>query len=339
MSLVTPTLFNQTLLEWAQGHGRHDLPWQQNPSPYSVHVSEIMLQQTQVVTVIPYFQRWMVAFPTLKQLAAADDDHIMSLWQGLGYYSRARNLVHAARHVLEHHQGEYPQDLIDLQAIPGVGRYTAGAIYSFAFNKPGPIVDGNVKRLFCRFFGIEGIPTATPVLRKLWALAETYTPATNCRAYAQALLDMGATRCTPKNANCSACPLQQNCNAFATDRVSTLPTPKPPKRLETRYRQFYWRSKQGQIWLERRPSTGIWNGLWCLPEVSGDKINESGQIIGSFKHTFSHYKLDAEVIVASEPTGGSEGAWVDGKQLTELGLPTPIRRFIEKHLIKLSCTL
>lgn len=332
MPKISPATFNQLLLNWAKQHGRHDLPWQLKPTPYSVHVSEIMLQQTQVVTVIPYFERWMASFPTLKALAQASEDQIMSHWQGLGYYSRARNLVKAANYLLDEHSGNYPADLALLEKIPGVGRYTAGAIYSFAFDKPGPIVDGNVKRLFCRFFGIEGNPAGSAVIRTLWEYAHHYTPTTHCRAYAQALLDMGATICTAKKPDCSQCPLQQSCFAYQAQQVHQLPTPKPKKVLETRQRQFFWLHQKDQIWLEKRPSNGIWSSLWCLPEVPVNQVMEKPKQIGHFKHTFTHYKLDAEVIEGNQPFNNSAGKWFDTDKLAELGMPTPIRRFIERHL-------
>ncbi|MBD1389201.1 A/G-specific adenine glycosylase [Neiella sp. HB171785] len=338
-SQLPVTDFQHQLLAWANTQGRHDLPWQQSPSPYSVLVSEIMLQQTQVATVIPYFERWMVSFPTVEILAAADEDQVMAHWQGLGYYSRARNLHKAAKYVVDNCQGQFPADLAGLEAIPGVGRYTAGAIMSFAYDGYGPIVDGNVKRLFCRFFAIEGQINSSKVVKQLWQLAEQYTPTTESalsnRNFAQALLDMGATLCKPKNPDCAVCPLQQHCQALRLDRVSELPTPKPKKVIPVKPAWFGWAVADQKIYLVKRPSEGIWGGLWCLPELEQNpsQVSES-KAVGRFRHTFSHYKLAAEVIPCSQTH--ANGQWFDHKSLASIGLPKPIKSFIEKHLIDLS---
>ncbi|CAG9296016.1 A/G-specific adenine glycosylase [Celerinatantimonas diazotrophica] len=331
--VLSPEHFNLTLVNWASKYGRHDLPWQQHPTPYSVHVSEIMLQQTQVTTVIEYFKRWMSAFPNLLALANADEDEVMSHWQGLGYYSRARNLQKAARYLVDEFSGHYPRTLKQIEQIPGVGRYTAGAIVSFAYNERGPIVDGNVRRLFCRYFAIEGVPSTTEVNNKLWQYAEHYTLAKNCRAYAQSLLDMGAMICTPKSPDCPNCPINDSCQAYQTDRVAQLPTPKPKKHTPTKIGQFLWIEQNNQLYLQKRPAPGIWAGLWCLPQLDTEQIREvaPSQRKGTFKHVFSHYKLDAEVLNANS-TEQLSGQFFSPKQIVSLGLPTPIRKFIGKHL-------
>src|SRR5690554_1413381 len=203
--------FAATVLNWQKQHGRHDLPWQNPVSPYRVLVSEIMLQQTQVNTVIPYFQRWMETFPTLEALAQASEDEVMARWQGLGYYSRARNLRKAAQYLVQEFNGQFPSDLQGLASIPGVGPYTAGAIRSFAFNDYGPIVDGNVKRFFCRLFGIEGDTTRSAVNKQLWQKADDLTPNHDNRRFAQGLLDIGATLCTRANPDCARCPFDNQC--------------------------------------------------------------------------------------------------------------------------------
>ncbi len=345
ISPLAPALFNQLLLTWHATHGRHDLPWQQDPTPYRVLVSEVMLQQTQVATVIPYFNRWMAAFPDQETLAAASDDQVMALWQGLGYYSRARNLQKAARFIVDERGGVFPRSLDELQQIPGVGRYTAGAIASFAYDEFGPIVDGNVKRLFCRLFGIEGQLTSSLVTRQLWDLAHHYTPQQHNRAFAQGLLDMGATLCTPTSPACTRCPFNQHCVARLTDRIAALPSPKPKKQIPTRRGHFLWQERDGQLLLEKRPDEGIWGGLWCLPELCSPELQESvadsedadacpsvdGHLKGSFDHTFSHYKLKAEVwqVQSREPSARYQ-AWFSADELQSIGLPAPIRKFLKK---------
>jgi A/G-specific adenine glycosylase len=348
---LDPPRFTHLLLEWHSRHGRHDLPWQVDPTPYRVLVSEIMLQQTQVATVIPYYANWMNAFPSLETLANASDDRVMALWQGLGYYSRARNLQKAAHHIVETCGGTFPHSLEELQQIPGVGRYTAGAIAAFAYNEFGPIVDGNVKRLFCRLFGIEGQITSTPVNRLLWELAHRYTPAHDNRAFAQGLLDMGATLCTPKSPSCNQCPFETRCVARQTDRVLELPTPKPKKLIPTRSGRFLWQERDGQLLLEKRPDDGIWGGLWCLPELAvpeepelaatiastepspsvDARLSADARLKGTFDHTFSHYKLKAEVwqLQAQEPAASYQ-AWFSIDELQTVGLPAPIRKFLNQ---------
>ncbi|KDM92680.1 A/G-specific adenine glycosylase [Photobacterium galatheae] len=334
-SPLPPKTFQDRLIQWQQTHGRHDLPWQQNPTPYRVLVSEIMLQQTQVATVIPYFERWMNSFPTVERLAAASEDDVMSHWQGLGYYSRARNLRKAAQYIVHECGGQFPDQVDTLLKIPGVGRYTAGAIASFAYNTYGPIVDGNVKRLFCRFFGIEGVPGTTQVDKQLWHHAEQFTPQQHNRAFAQGLLDMGATVCKPKNPVCGDCAFQDQCVAFTTDRVAELPTPKPKKVVPTRPGQFLWIESDGQILLEKREDNGIWGALWCLPQIylEPEQLGDHVQLKGTFKHTFTHYKLNASVWRVDRLGDQTENQqWFPLNALSELGLPTPIRKFIEKRI-------
>ncbi|MCM2680266.1 A/G-specific adenine glycosylase [Echinimonas agarilytica] len=321
--------FAQRLLEWAAEQGRHDLPWQIDATPYSVLVSEIMLQQTQVATVIPYYQRWLKSFPTVEILANAHEDQVMAHWQGLGYYSRARNLHKAAKYVLDSCNGQFPNDLKGLEAIPGVGRYTAGAVMSFAYDNFGPIVDGNVRRLFCRLFGIDGLPTSTAVTKTLWALAEHYTPQTRNRNFAQGLLDMGATLCTPKSPKCERCCFADDCIAKTQDRVTELPTPKPKKVIPTKNVEFIWHVKHHKIFLQKRPDSGIWGGLWCLPESDENQVEEKAKSVGKFKHTFSHYKLDATVV--HRPVSDETGQWFSQQELRDIGLPKPIQSFIDKH--------
>ncbi|GGI73153.1 A/G-specific adenine glycosylase [Shewanella gelidii] len=339
-STLSPIQFQQLLLDWQKQQGRHDLPWQVNPTPYRVLVSEIMLQQTQVTTVIPYFLRWMERFPHIESLAVAAEDEVMSHWQGLGYYSRARNLKKAAQYILNECAGEFPTTLSELIKIPGVGRYTAGAIASFAYDSYGPIVDGNVKRLFCRFFGIEGIPGTSKVDKALWQKAELYTPNQNNRQFAQGLLDMGATICRPKTPKCDVCHFQPHCLAYTEQRVLQLPTPKPKKTIPLKTGHFLWLQQDGKLLLEKRNESGIWGALWCLPQLNSEPLQiqerttkQSVLEKGQFKHTFTHYKLEAKVwtLDAVDSTPNPQ-QWFTAEQLTELGLPTPIKKFILKHL-------
>lgn len=339
MAHISAPDFKNRLLDWFKIHGRHDLPWQRNPSGYSVLVSEVMLQQTQVSTVIPYYLRWMERFPTLDALAQAPEDDVMACWQGLGYYSRARNLQKAALYITEHHQGQFPRTLEGLLEIPSIGRYTAGAVMSFAYNEYGPIVDGNVKRLFCRLFAIEGEPSQTHIQKQLWSLAETLTPTSDNRNFAQGLLDLGATLCTPKNPDCARCPFNADCQALVQNKVSKLPTRKPKKTLPERHQTFMWIQNHNQILLEKRPKLGIWGALWCLPEHTSSSETthmQETQAIGTFRHTFSHFRLNASVVRSVQVKPSETQQWVSTQELNNVGLPAPIRRFIEKHLDKIS---
>lgn len=325
--------FRDAIIIWQASHGRHDLPWQQAASAYQVHVSEIMLQQTQVTTVIPYFQRWMQRFPTLASLANADEDEVMSVWQGLGYYSRARNLRRAAQYLVDEHAGLYPDDLSALNAIPGVGRYTAGAIRSFAFNQYGPIIDGNAKRVYARLFEVAGEPNSSAFNKTMWELAERLTPTDNSRAYSQGVLDIGALVCKKASPQCAVCPLQRKCLAFRNTSMAEYPNPKRKKAKPTKQAHFLWDSKAQSLVLEKRPSPGIWGGLWCFPELSA--APEQAKELGSFTHQFSHYRLEAKVwlrqaeAVHEDAEYLTERRLVAATDLTNTGLPTPIRQFIE----------
>src|SRR5690554_60097 len=250
---LPPNEFANQVICWQRRYGRHQLPWQLHNHPYHVLVSELMLQQTQVATVIPYFENWIKLFPDFNTLANAHEDQVLSAWQGLGYYSRARNLYQAAQFVMTNYQGELPSTPEQLREVPGVGPYTAGAITSFAFDKPAALVDGNVKRLFSRYFGIEGDPSTTHVNREIWKLAEQYTPNHDNRVYAQGLLDLGATCCTARNPKCAECPLQNSCYAFAHDRVNELPMRKKKAPLPTRQGYFLLDYDAHGIILQQRP--------------------------------------------------------------------------------------
>jgi A/G-specific adenine glycosylase len=334
------------LLAWYRGHGRKDLPWQTSRTPYRVWVSEIMLQQTQVATVIPYFHRFVARFPDVGQLAAGTLDEIISLWAGLGYYARARNLHRAARVVCAQFGGEIPSDLDALMSLPGVGRSTAGAIRSLGYGLPAAILDGNVKRVFCRHFGIEGWPGVSAVNRELWRLSEKLLPSDVPDQHNQALMDLGATVCTPRDPQCPSCPWQTGCRARIDDRTAALPSPKPARRLPARHQiALLLIDGEERVYLERRPPTGIWGGLWCLPLFEHRPALEewadhrgirytSVEHFPTRRHTFSHFHLDYDPLrirVQSRPDGIADAAshvWLARGHERPPGLPAPVRKLL-----------
>ena len=345
--MTTTNSFAEQLLTWFDQHGRKHLPWQKNRTGYRVWVSEIMLQQTQVITVIPYFERFMEQFPTVKDLAQAQSDEVLSLWTGLGYYSRARNLHASAIAITEQHQGNVPKDLDALIALKGIGRSTAGAIISQAYNNPGVILDGNVKRLLTRLHAIEGWPGQSHLDKQLWQMARDLTPTQRNADYTQAIMDLGATICKPKQPLCVACPMQDCCHALAQDKVASIPTPKPKKALPHKtISVLLLKTQQGQTLLEQRPSKGIWGGLWSLPEfvdlkalqtqlaVNGLPTNTSP--VTPIKHVFSHYKLTIEphLLVldnaSKKVSENNKSQWYDPQQLHTIGLATPIKKLLER---------
>lgn len=339
--------FATRLLAWFDQYGRKDLPWQKNINPYRVWVSEIMLQQTQVSTVIPYYERFMQRFPSVQSLAAADDDEVMHLWTGLGYYARARNLLRAARVVCDQHGGEFPLSVEGLSELPGIGRSTAGAIASIAQRQRAAILDGNVKRVLARYHAIEGWPGASTTLNTLWAAAERHTPHERVADYTQAIMDLGATLCTRSRPGCERCPMASDCLALSQGRVSDFPGKRPKKTLPERQAQFVlMRCPAGAVLMQRRPENGVWGGLWSFPEltpgddpaqwVSGEwQVDVLSQLrMPVLRHTFSHYHLLIEPIqveVARRPTAVAEGdaiRWVDPNDPGELGLPAPVARLL-----------
>ncbi len=345
--------FSPRLLDWFDRHGRHDLPWQHPRTPYRVWLSEIMLQQTQVATVIPYFQRFVQSFPSLPELAAADDDAVMAHWAGLGYYARARNLHAAARRCVELHGGDLPRDPQALLALPGIGRSTAGAILSQAWNDPFPILDGNVKRALTRYHGIAGHPGLPAVEKQLWVLAAQHVaqvPPGRMADWTQAQMDFGATLCSRANPACSLCPVRDGCAAHAQGQVDSLPTPKPGKVLPEREASaLLLEDSQGRILLCKRPPTGIWASLWTLPQADTDAALRAwfaSHIDGDYDaadelplivHTFSHYRLHLQPLhlrrVAPRPRVGDNAdlRWVARAELPSLGLPAPIRKLLDRH--------
>ncbi|MCW0374731.1 A/G-specific adenine glycosylase [Xanthomonas sacchari] len=344
--------FPTRLLAWFDRHGRHDLPWQHPRSPYRVWLSEIMLQQTQVAVVIPYFLRFLQHFPTLPALAAADNDAVMAQWAGLGYYARARNLHAAAKRCVELHGGELPRDFEALHALPGIGRSTAGAILSQAWNDRFPILDGNVKRVLTRYHGIAGYPGLPAVEKPLWALAHDHVAAVpdgRMADYTQAQMDFGATLCTRANPACVLCPLQDDCVARRDGLVEALPTPKPGKTLPEREAlALLLENAAGELLLQRRPPTGIWASLWTLPQADTDselrawyarwmrgRAYDDAEALPPILHTFSHYRLHLQPLrlrkVAMGDALGDNGdlRWVARADLSALGLPAPIRKLLD----------
>lgn len=336
------------LLPWFDGHGRHDLPWQHPRTPYRVWLSEIMLQQTQVATVVPYFLKFLAVFPTLPDLAAASNDQVMAQWAGLGYYARARNLHAAAQRCVDQHDGELPRDFDALHALPGIGRSTAGAILSQAWNDRFAILDGNVKRVLTRYHGIEGFPGLPAVEKVLWALAETHVetvPGGRLADYTQAQMDLGATVCTRARPACVICPLQQDCVARREGRSDLLPTPKPSRALPEREAvALLLRDAQGHVLLQKRPDTGIWAQLWTLPQAdSGSALQdwfdahvrgslEDAEELPLLQHTFSHYRLHLQILsqrVDALRQPDPSLRWVAAQDLAALGLPAPIRKLLD----------
>jgi A/G-specific adenine glycosylase len=344
---MLPTEFAERLLSWFQRHGRHDLPWQHPRTPYRVWLAEIMLQQTQVGTVIPYFQRFVAALPGLPELAAASEERVLALWSGLGYYRRARYLHQAARRCVERHGGELPDDMGALQALPGIGRSTAAAICAQAFGRPEPILDGNVKRVLCRLFAVQGWPGEAQVQKRLWALAEQLMPSRHCADYTQAIMDLGATLCTRAQPNCAACPLSNRCRARLDGSVDSLPAARPQRPSPWRECvMLVLQDAQGRVLMQRRDGPGVWQGLWSLPQFEGlPQASEraltlgaetSGEPLTPIEHAFTHYRLRIQPWRARCPSArariGDNPAlrWISRAELPDTGIPAPVRRLLEQ---------
>lgn len=336
--------FASRLITWQKAYGRHDLPWQNTRDPYRIWVSEIMLQQTQVATVIPYYQRFMAHFPSIASLAAADENAALTHWSGLGYYARARNLHAAARQIVAAHQGVFPDSVAAIAALPGIGPSTAAAIAAFAFGARGAILDGNVKRVLARCFGIEGFPGDKAVEAKLWALAESLLPDAEIERYTQGLMDLGATLCTRAQPRCADCPVSEQCIALRDDRIAQLPTPKSKKPIPERETVMLILRRGNEVLLQKRPAKGIWGGLWSFPEVAPEAVlNHYLQIHFGVKaarvasmppllHTFTHFRLTIRALVVwvSKPDALHPGTmWLDRFDAHGAALPTPVRRLLD----------
>ena len=340
--------FSRRVLAWFADHGRKDLPWQRQRTPYRVWVSEIMLQQTQVATVIPYFEAFMARFPQLTDLAAAPLDDVLALWSGLGYYARARNLHRAAQQLQTLHAGAFPEDFAAVLALPGIGRSTAGAILSLARDQHHAILDGNVKRVLARYFALDGWPGEGAVADALWQHAERLTPRRRVADYNQAMMDLGAGVCTRSRPRCERCPLGEGCAAHALGREGDFPGKKPKKILPVRATQMLLlRNRRGELLLQRRPPSGIWGGLLSLPEIPNntDVVAWSAAQLGvniqetarwnTLRHTFSHFHLDITPVLArvdSHTLRVMEGAeWLWYKQdPSQGGLPAPVARLLQQ---------
>jgi A/G-specific adenine glycosylase len=336
--------FPSRVLRWYQEHGRRDLPWQQKDA-YCVWVSEIMLQQTQVQTVIPYFARFMQSFPGVVALADATLDAVLDHWSGLGYYARARNLHNAARIVRDEHDGAFPQHFDAVAVLPGIGRSTAGAIMALAYDKRYPILDGNVKRVLARHGTIAGWPGKTDVARALWQAAEENTPKSGVRDYTQAMMDLGATVCTRSRPRCDACPVRTDCAALATGTIDRYPGRKAKKAKPLKQTTMVMAVSNGSIYLERRPPAGIWGGLWSLPELSDEEVGDwcrttladAGRSIeswGTLRHSFSHYDLDIQpVVVRIDATSrkvadNDDATWHSLDAAPPGGIAAPVQKLI-----------
>ena len=376
--------FVSRLIRWQRTHGRHDLPWQ-GADAYRVWLSEIMLQQTQVATVIPYYQRFIASFPTIAILAAASEEQVLTYWSGLGYYARARNLHAAAQLIVEKYRGEFPRRFEDILELPGIGRSTAAAICALAFHERRAILDGNVRRVLARYCGIVGwtgnkkveerlwqhaenllpppcrgragegvevLPTATPILafplkegRDVSAANEQTGINHDIATYTQALMDLGATICTRSKPKCGECPAQAGCIAFNTGRINKLPTPRPRKAVPERHAIFLLLMRGNDILLEKRPSSGIWGGLWCPPQfddeaaargwfVRSGMAASHGERLETFTHTFTHFRLHItplKIELSHKPlrAAQTESLWLDVEEALRAAIPTPVRKVLE----------
>jgi A/G-specific adenine glycosylase len=352
--------FSARLIAWQEQHGRHDLPWQNTTDPYRIWVSEIMLQQTQVTAVIPFYQRFMERFPTIAALAAAPADEVMAYWSGLGYYARARNMHKAAQTVIAQNLTQLPTDPFELQKLPGIGRSTAAAIAAFSAGYRAAILDGNVKRVLARHFAIPGFPGTKVVENKMWVLAESLLPENNIQPYTQGLMDLGATICTRSSPKCSRCPLSDTCCALSLNRIHQFPEPRPSKpRVERDARAWLIRRGSGarlseqnihgssepeEFLLEQRPPSGIWGGLWCLPENLCPEL-EAHLLIEKqshrIEHSFTHFKLFLTIQKAQwmgahdlhhftvEERGQTLRKWFTLDEALGAGLPAPIRKLLQ----------
>ena len=339
--------FHERLLDWYDIHGRKDLPWQHDISPYHVWLSEIMLQQTQVSTVIPYYLRFITQYGDITSLASAKLDDILALWAGLGYYARARNLHKAANILVRQHKAEMPFSIDELIALPGIGRSTAGAIMALAHQQKHPILDGNVKRVLARYTAISGWPGKKPVEQKLWKIAESLLPEKRITHYTQAQMDLGATICKRNKPLCLQCPLHEDCKAFQLGTPELFPTSKPKKEIPTR--QSHWliaQSNNGKILLEQRPNNGIWGGLWSFPEFdcpinlvsfSKEKLKVNPEEIQhqtSISHVFTHFKLDITPYLVHSSDNYQKidnnkiFGWYTIRDALQLGIPAPVKAFL-----------
>jgi A/G-specific adenine glycosylase len=337
--------FAQRLVRWQNQHGRHDLPWQGTRDPYRVWLSEIMLQQTQVGSVIAYYHRFLQRFPDIGSLARASEDDVLQLWSGLGYYTRARNLHRAARMVVEQYGGVFPREYAAIVALPGIGRSTAAAIGAFAYGARGAILDGNVKRVLCRHLAIEGFPGEKAVEAKLWEQAERLLPARDIEAYTQALMDLGATVCTRARPRCEVCPVNGDCVAYRQQRIAALPAPRPKKNYPEKSTTMLIALDGRTVLLEKRAPVGVWGGLWSFPETgAGEDTIEICRTRYGFEahplppwpvlqHGFTHFRLlitpQPVKVLRREPRAQQQGrVWLPLAEATGAAIPQPVRTLL-----------
>lgn len=348
--------FSELILNWYDKYGRKSLPWQLEQTPYKVWLSEIMLQQTQVATVIPYFEAFTTRFPTVIDLANASLDEVLHLWTGLGYYARARNLHKAANKIISDFNGEFPSNFLDMISLPGVGRSTAGAVLSLSLSQHHSILDGNVKRTLSRHFAVKGWPGKKTVENLLWELAEKNTPINGVKKYNQAMMDIGSMVCTPRNPKCSLCPVSNNCEANIQGQQSLFPEKKPKKTIPEKTACFVIFQYKNTVLLEQRPLSGLWGGLWCLPETDEKNISsfiaqktkcmeyqsvkeDTIEYLGAFRHTFSHFHLDIVPIrhmLKTQPSTQKKNTcieadntlWYNLNQPQKIGLASPIKKIL-----------
>ena len=337
--------FATRVVRWQRTHGRHDLPWQGTRDAYRVWLSEVMLQQTQVATVIPYFERFLARFPDVPALAGATEDEVLALWSGLGYYARARNLLRAARLVAERHAGIFPTRFEELAALPGVGRSTAGAIAAIAGGERRPILDGNVRRVLARHAGIGGDPSGAGVLARLWEIADARVPRSRIEAYTQGMMDLGAQVCTAREPACGDCPVAVDCVARREDRVEELPGRKARKASKRRRVAMLAVVSGCEVLLEKRPSAGIWGGLWSLPEIEADADPAralkrdwgldaaSPCALPAFEHAFTHFTLEVTPWLLRPRRLGTlardrAATWLALSDLAGAALPSPVRKLL-----------
>jgi A/G-specific adenine glycosylase len=344
---VSKPRFNTRVLTWYDAHGRKALPWQLKKSTYATWLSEIMLQQTQVNTVIPYFERFIARFPDIAALAKADIDEVLHLWTGLGYYARARNLHKTAVILTNSSKRQFPKTLEELVALPGIGRSTAGAILALSLNQKAAILDGNVKRVLARHFMISGWPGEKPVQDTLWEIAEDLTPNQRFDDYTQAMMDLGAMICTRSKPACGDCPLKTSCKAYQQNTIDKYPGKKPKKSIPHKAcMMLIIANKQNEFWLEKRPSPGIWGGLWSFPQFESEKalhtflkhlkLNDAqSKTLPDIKHTFTHYHLHITPVLL-QAQRKSKLPLAEGAQIwynmahSVVGLPQPVKKLLQR---------
>jgi A/G-specific adenine glycosylase len=337
--------FASRVIAWQRRFGRHDLPWQNTRDPYRIWLSEIMLQQTQVAAVIPYYLRFLQRFSSLHALAAATEDEVLAHWSGLGYYARGRNLHRAAQQVCERHGGVFPADFHSVAALPGIGRSTAAAICVFAFGARRAILDGNVKRVLARHEAIAGYPGEKRVQDLLWTRAEALIPESDVEAYTQGLMDLGSGVCVRRTPRCDDCPVAYSCIARREHRISELPAPRPAKTLPQRETRFVVMLDGGEVLLEKRPANGVWGGMWCFPEAAVENISaraagfavdfDDTQLLAPIEHGFTHYRLRIHPMLVrvrrrAPSVSESSVAWVQIQAALRYAIPAPVRGLLEQ---------